>query len=568
VGGLTKVKSTPTISSPIEGEGKNDNDRERLLRPAPLGLTFRPAGAIMAPALRRRLIKSGKGATVLAEQTFQIPTEARVRELLAAAAGRKILVVGDLMLDAHLQGRVGRISPEAPVPVFEAQREERTLGGAANVARNLAALGVRPLLVGMVGNDAEGDELTDKARAVEADVSTVIRDPSRPTTLKTRIVSRSQQILRIDREDARPADERVGAELREHVRRAAVAADVIVLSDYGKGVLTSEILREIAAAAVVAGRSRPILVDPIGDDWERYVGAALIKPNLAEAEFFCGFAIRGDDGATAALQRIRRRTNALYALLTRGEAGMALSGPENDGQPLFFPARSRTVFDVTGAGDTSIAVLATLWASGATPAEAAWTANLAAGISVTKFGAVAVSDFEILEALAEQAPSYEGKVLTKEQAAKKAAELRRCGKKVVFTNGCFDLLHLGHVAYLEQARREGDALFVGVNTDDSIRRLKGPGRPVVREADRARVLGALACVNGVILFAEDTPHALLEAVRPDVLCKGGNYDRKEEIVGWDAVESWGGRATLLPLVEGRSTSKLIEIARARDAASS
>lgn len=495
-------------------------------------------------------------------RVFSALSEVRVRELLAAVNGRRVLVVGDLMLDGHLHGRVGRISPEAPVPVFEVQGEDRRLGGAANVARGLTALGIKPLLGGLIGADEAGRELVEKARSLEIDTAAVVEDQGRPTTRKTRIVSRGQQILRVDRESAKPAEPKIEAELLTRLRSAMAEAEVLVFSDYGKGVFTRKVCRELTVAA--RERRVPVLVDPTGTEWELYTGATLIKPNLGEAEHFCGFNIRGDDEAEAAMRRIGRRTGVSHVLLTRGEEGMALLAMKEGARPLFFNARGRTVYDVTGAGDTAVGVLAALWAAGATPEEATWTANLAAGIAVGKQGATVVSGFEILEELAEQPPSFEGKLLGVEQAAEHAAEIRRRGGKVVFTNGCFDLLHLGHVSYLERARLEGDALFVGVNNDASIRRLKGPGRPVVGETDRARVLGALSCVDGVVLFGEDTPHRLLEALRPDVLCKGGNYARKEEIVGWELVESWGGKAVLLPLVEGRSTSALIRTARARE----
>jgi D-beta-D-heptose 7-phosphate kinase/D-beta-D-heptose 1-phosphate adenosyltransferase len=488
---------------------------------------------------------------------FREPTYERVRALLRDGVGCKLAVIGDAMLDVYLQGRVGRISPEAPVPVFEIEREERFLGGAANVAKCLVALGAQVRLCAVVGDDAEGRIVRDEAQGLGIGVAGVLTAPDRPTTSKCRLIARHQQMGRLDREQRTPLSRKLEAQLLKRIREAVKWADAVILSDYLKGVLTSALCR----AAIASARGKPVVVDPKGRAWAKYAGATVLKPNRGEAQDFTGAPLDDEPAAARAAQEIRKRVGVKHCLITRGERGMTLAESVPGQKPprlLHLLSRPREVFDVTGAGDVVAATLALSLAAGAELSEAAWLANLAAGVKVAKFGAASVSDQELLDAAASGAPLFERKLMTRAQAAAFAAEYRRRGRKVVFTNGCFDILHLGHVSYLEKARRLGDALIVGVNSDASVTRLKGPGRPVQPEYDRTRILGAQACIDAVVLFDEDTPHDLIKALKPDVLCKGADYKRKQNVVGWEMVEKWGGRVELIELLEGRSTTSLIE----------
>ncbi|MGD0093302.1 MAG: D-glycero-beta-D-manno-heptose 1-phosphate adenylyltransferase, partial [Planctomycetota bacterium] len=344
------------------------------------------------------------------------------------------------------------------------------------------------------------------------------------------------------------------------VREAAPLADAVLLSDYDKGVLDEL----VCAAAISAAGTKPVLVDPKGQAWRRYTGATVLKPNWREAfEFLSALDPQlqlpqapEDQDAELAAQRIRRELGVQNVLLTRAARGVSLAC--GDGASFSFAGRAARIEDETGAGDVTAAVACLALAAGAGVPLAAWLGNVAAGAKVAKFGTLTVSDYEILEALGERFPKSERKLLTKAQAAELAAGMHSAGKKVVFTNGCFDILHLGHGTLLEKARQLGDALIVGLNTDASVRRVKGPDRPINPEGDRARLLATMECVDAVVFFDDDTPVDLIQAVKPDVLCKGGDYKGKEEIVGWDIVESYGGRAVLIGLVQGRSTSKVIE----------
>ncbi len=489
---------------------------------------------------------------------FEEPSVAQVRELLGAMVGRRVAVVGDAMLDAYVMGEVGRISPEAPVPVLAVEREEYMLGGAANVAKCLVALGAQVRLCTVVGDDADGELFRREATNIGIDVSGVVQDASRTTTRKTRIVARQQQVIRFDRECCDPIDESVTAALLARIAEAVPWADAIVVSDYAKGVMTDAVCRGLIRAAA----GKPVVVDPKKLPWDRYAGATLIKPNVAEAQAFDHTPITDDATAEQCARRIARALSS-HVLITRGKQGMTLAlhdaeASVNSEMPTYrFAARPRELIDVTGAGDVVAATLTLALAAGASLPEATWLANIAAGIKVGKFGAAAVTGQEMLDALGSGKADYERKVMSREQAAQFAQRLRSMGRKVVFTNGCFDILHVGHVSYLERSRRLGDALIVGLNTDDSVRRLKGPGRPVQTETDRAHILGSLACVDAVVLFDEDTPLELIRAIRPDILSKGADYQTKENVVGWDIVESLGGQVVLVDLVEGRSTTRLL-----------
>lgn len=488
------------------------------------------------------------------------PALERVQELLHAMVGRRIAVIGDAMLDVYLHGRVGRISPEAPVPVFEVRREERMLGGAANVAKGLVALGAKVRLCGVVGGDAAGDTFLSEARGLKIDVAGVLRDPRRPTTLKSRVVARNQQMLRLDWEETQALAPALERRLLARVRKAVAWADAVVLSDYAKGTLTAAVCR----AAIKAAGRKPVIADPKSGPWERFRGVRVLKPNRRDVLAVMGLGADDEAAAARAVRVMLRKLGVGAVLLTRSEQGLTLGCRNAKGkgvEVLRLAARQREIADPTGAGDTVAGVLALALAAGAALPEATWLANVAAGIEVTKFGAATITDEELLEELRGRTPGCERKVWTRAEAARFAAGLRKQGRRLVFTNGCFDILHFGHVSYLEKARQLGDALIVGVNSDASVSRLKGPGRPVQHEHDRLRILAAQACVDGVVLFDEDTPLELIRALQPRVLCKGADYKRKQDVVGWREVEGWGGQIALIEFVAGRSTTRLLDRAR-------
>ncbi|HKC49560.1 MAG TPA: D-glycero-beta-D-manno-heptose 1-phosphate adenylyltransferase [Myxococcota bacterium] len=490
-----------------------------------------------------------------AQEEWSEPTAARARELLGAMLGRRVLVIGDSALDAYVAGEVERISPEAPVPVLAVEREDYLLGGAANVAKCLVALGARTTLCTVVGDDADGELFRNEAEGIGIPRAGILVDRSRRTTRKTRIVARQQQVIRLDRETIGPLSPALEKRLCAAVARAVKRADAVVLSDYSKGVLSAAVCRAVFAAA----GARPVLVDPKNLPWKAFGGATILKPNLRAAEAFAHATIEDEASAKRVAARIAEELGVAHVLLTRGAEGMVLAS-RGSNATLGIAARAKELVDETGAGDVVAAAVALALAAGAELGEAAWLANVAAGVKVGKFGAATVTGQEIVTELGGGEPTAE-RVMTREDAARLAAKLRAQGRSLVFTNGCFDILHLGHVRYLEASRKLGDALVVGVNTDASVRKLKGPGRPLQSELDRAQILASLSCVDAVVLFAEDTPLALIRALKPDVLTKGADYKTKRAVVGWDLVRKWGGRVELVPLIEGRSTTGLVKRAQ-------
>ena len=485
--------------------------------------------------------------------------EANMGALLALPdrfADLNIWVVGDLMIDEYLTGTVERISPEAPVPVVRAQGSERRLGGAANVARQIAILGARVSVAGVCGEDAAAQQLLELCAAASIDTRGVVELPGRNTTRKLRVVSHSQQLLRLDWEDIRPCAAEVGARLLSQLQ-AGAPPDAIILSDYAKGVLTPETI-----AAVLRGRgSIPLVVDPKHRDFARYRGATTVTPNLHELEAAAGCRLDAEDtaGIAAAARTLLASAGLESMVVTLGSRGMLVvpaSGPE-----VAVPAHRHEVYDVTGAGDTAIAVLTLALAARAPLAQAAQLANAAAGVSVCQVGAVAVSAASIRDALAARP---DGKLLSRHELEARAATWRTDGKRIVLTNGCFDLLHAGHLALLSHAAQLGDVLVLAINSDASVRRLKGPERPLVPQSERAALLAALTFVDAVTIFDEDTPLAVLEAVKPHVLVKGGDY-QASEVVGRELVEAAGGRVVIVPLTPDKSTSSLV--ARIRGAGS-
>ncbi|MBE8716237.1 bifunctional D-glycero-beta-D-manno-heptose-7-phosphate kinase/D-glycero-beta-D-manno-heptose 1-phosphate adenylyltransferase HldE [Cellvibrio polysaccharolyticus] len=456
-----------------------------------------------------------------------------------------ILVIGDVMLDRYWHGGTTRISPEAPVPVVKVGQVEDRPGGAANVALNIAALGAGASLIGVVGEDEAGMVLQSRLKA--AGIRTDFQISAlRPTITKLRVVSRHQQLLRMDFEEQFQADD-----CDQFLQKARVLMpymDAMVLSDYAKGSL--QIAPELIALAKQF--SVPVLVDPKGHDFSRYRGATLLTPNFVEFESIVG-RCRTEQDIVERGAALVRDLDLQGILVTRGEQGMTLL---RAGQPeLHLPARAREVFDVTGAGDTVISVLAAAIASGQSIPEAMALANLAAGIVVAKQGTATVNSPELRRAVQSEQGSERG-VVTEEQLLIAIEDARASGERIVFTNGCFDIIHAGHVGYLEEARMQGDRLIVAVNGDASIRRLKGEGRPINPVDRRMAVLAALESVDWVLFFDDDTPERLLETIKPDVLVKGGDY-REDQVVGGEIVKSNGGHVKVLGFVESCSTTAIV-----------
>jgi D-beta-D-heptose 7-phosphate kinase/D-beta-D-heptose 1-phosphate adenosyltransferase len=476
-----------------------------------------------------------------------------VESLFNSAAGVNVLVVGDLMLDEYLWGRAERISPEAPVQVVEVNREDLRLGGAGNVINNLVALGCRVVACSVIGGDDNGSLLQRAFTGKGVDISGLFEDPMRTTSRKTRVVAANQQIVRIDRETREP----ISAEFEERILRFIDERQgdlkAILISDYDKGVLTGRTLRGIIATARSAGI--PVLVDPKGNDFGKYSGASILTPNRKEAEIAAQVPIKDDDGLNQAAQLILNNVDIDALLITRSEKGMSLF--VHEAGPLHIPTVAREVFDVTGAGDTVLSMLGLAVACGRSYAEAARLANVAAGIAVGKVGTSTVSPQEIIDAVGHGHRDTESKIKNLDVLAGIVNYARGAGKRVVFTNGCFDLLHAGHVKYLQKARSFGDMLVLGLNSDASVRRLKGDKRPLIGETERAHILAALDCIDYLVIFDDDTPLRVIEALRPDILAKGGDYTL-DGVVGREIVESYGGRVELVEFVDGRSTTNIIE----------
>lgn len=466
---------------------------------------------------------------------------------------QKILVVGDLILDRYVEGRANRVSPEAPVLVFEFDSERFLLGGACNVAANLRALGAEVAVLGVLGRDGAAERLAALLRQDGIDTGVLVRADDRPTTCKTRYVSKTAQVLRVDEENRRALGGAAEGAVLAVLEQRPFPWHSILLSDYGKGVLTPRVI----AAAVAAAKSTGgvVVVDPKGKDYSIYRGVDLLTPNREEAEAATGVSIRDGDDLHRVARRLRELTAVQSATITLGKDGIFFETP--DGDHRIIPTQARQVFDVTGAGDTVVAVLTYCRSCGVSLPDSLALANCAAGITVGRFGTWAPSRQEVLAMLGEHGGGARGKVLTLSEAGSVATRLRTEGRRLVFTNGCFDIIHPGHTDYLARARSYGDALMVGVNTDDSVRRQeKAPGRPVNPLADRMAVLAALQAVDFVVAFDDDTPKQLIEKTTPHVLAKGEDW-RDKGVVGREWVEQHGGQVVLVPLRQGASTSAII-----------
>ncbi len=456
-----------------------------------------------------------------------------------------VLVLGDIMLDRYWSGGTSRVSPEAPVPVVKVEQIEDRPGGAGNVALNIAALGAAVTLNGYTGDDEMAGALQDTLQAAGVACG-FTRVKEHPTITKLRVMSRHQQLLRMDFEESDMCE---GAQpLSEGLADRLIGSGALVLSDYAKGALSDP--QPAIQAARAAGV--PVLVDPKGTDFSRYRGATLLTPNLHEFEAVVG-PCKTEADLVQAGDKLITELELDALLVTRGEQGMTLL--RTNQQEFHLPARAREVYDVTGAGDTVIAVLAAAVAAGEPLENAVALANLAASIVVGKLGTATVSAPELRRAIQADQGSERG-AMGLEQLSVVVADARSQGETVVFTNGCFDIIHAGHVGYLEQARELGDRLIVAVNSDDSVRRLKGSGRPINPVDRRMAVLAGLEAVDWVVSFEEDTPENLLEILRPDILVKGGDYDR-ESVVGWQIVEGYGGKVQVLDFLDNVSTTAIV-----------
>lgn len=464
-----------------------------------------------------------------------------------------ILVVGDLMLDSYLWGSAERISPEAPVPVVAIKDETKSLGGAGNVVANLVSLGASVYVSSILGPDEAADVIKSEFEKLGVDISGIFGDSSRTTSLKTRIMAGSHQIIRFDKESKEEIgtanEEKIFSFAKENLQKF----DCLLLSDYKKGVLTDRLTQKLISLANEKGIV--VLADPKGNDYSKYKGATLLTPNKKEASEATSIEIKDDKSLFEAGIKLKRELGLKYSLITLSEDGIGIFDEDTI---IKLPTLAREVFDVTGAGDTVLAALGTALACGCDIIEAAKFANRAAAVVVAKVGSATATLQEIIAyENKHESEEFEDKIVTVEYLKTAVSELKKSGKNVVFTNGCFDILHAGHVKYLFEARKLGDALVLGLNSDESVRRLKGESRPINSELDRAKVLAALGCVDFVVIFGEETPKELIDTLVPNILVKGADY-KPENIVGYDTVVKNGGKVITIEFVEGKSTTKTIE----------
>lgn len=476
-------------------------------------------------------------------------------ETLAAMGRPKIVLLGDFMLDEYVYGDIERISPEAPVPVLRVVRREMRCGGAANTALAMAALGVEVHCVGVIGKDAAGEELIGLLSAAGCETSGLLPLADRPTILKRRYVGlaqhrHAQQVLRVDEESTDGLGPDIAIRLGKAVAKRLAVADLLAVEDYNKGVAEASGPQAIEKARAA---TLPVVCDPACmADYSRYRGATLITPNRFEASLASGVAVESEASMGQAATTLIEQFDIASVAITLDKQGAWLQSAGQAGQRI--PTRPRSVYDVTGAGDVVMAMLALALAEGVDLDVAVALANLAGGLEVERFGVVPITREEIRDEIEHELGQRRSKILDRTQLTADLHRRRSGGETIVFTNGCFDMLHMGHVSYLQQARELGTCLVVAINSDASIRRLKGPSRPIIPAEERARMLAALECIDYVTIFDEDTPEALLELLRPDLLVKGGSTD---VIVGADIVEGYGGAVRLLDLVEGRSTTDII-----------
>lgn len=490
---------------------------------------------------------------ILKRKAKTMSKRAHFSDLVNRAAEIEVLCVGDIMLDRFIYGSVDRISPEAPIPVMRIKREDSMLGGAGNVVRNLLSLGANARFCGLVGEDEAGRTVAGLLNESDHCTANLLLDENRPTSIKTRFMAAQQQMLRADCEETHPLSEQLQNDLLLDVAEGLSEVQVMVLSDYGKGVLEGDIAQDLINLAKKA--SIPVVVDPKGTDYSKYRGATLVTPNRKELHEASRLPCDSDESIVAAARLIIETCGIENVLATRSQDGMTLV--TSTGNVVHLPTEAREVFDVSGAGDTVVATLAMALGLKADLSDGAELANIAAGIVVAKVGTATVYGEELIEALHHQDLSQaEAKVLGIAAAKDRVTRWQRQGQTVGFTNGCFDLLHPGHISLLKQSADQCDKLIVGLNSDASVSRLKGPERPVQNEMARATVLSSLACVDMVVIFGEDTPMELLSDLLPDVLIKGADYTI-DQVVGADLIQQNGGRVFLANLEDGFSTTNTV-----------
>ena len=464
----------------------------------------------------------------------------------------KILVVGDLMIDEYLWGSVDRISPEAPVQVVSVEKEEYTPGGSGNVVNNLVALGAKVLAVGVIGTGREGKLLLEKFKKIGVDTRGIIQEPERPTTRKTRIIAGNQHVLRIDRETKKEISNRTFQTIAEFTEKIMPEVDIVLISDYGKGMVTKSMLSGLVALA--KKHNKITIADPKGLDFKKYSGVSIITPNRKEAALALGVEIVNELSLYRAGAKILESVEIDRLLITCGKDGMVLF--ERNKKPYKINAVARQVYDVSGAGDTVLSVFGLAIASELSFKEGIKLANTAAGIVVGKVGTATVSKKEILDAFKQAHDGVPGKYKLLTELEDLIHELKKKNKKIVLTNGCFDLLHAGHIVFFSASRQTGDVLIVALDDDDSVKRLKGEGRPVISARERVRIISALDVVDYVVVFSTGELDKLIEIIRPDVLTKGSNYT-SQEVYGHKLIEKFGGRVELIPVSENISSTSII-----------
>jgi len=471
----------------------------------------------------------------------------------------RLLVVGDLMIDEYVWGDVDRISPEAPVQVVAVNNQDYTLGGSGNVVNNLAALGADVAVLGVVGTGRDGDLLLNILSELGSDPAGIIQETGRPTTKKTRIIAEHQQVLRIDRETKKKISAQTFASISSLAEKIIPDVDVILISDYGKGLITRELIAKLVQLAAAGGKV--IIADPKGLDFSKYAGITLLTPNKKEASLASGIEITDQKTLASAGSLLLKKSGIDNLLITCGKDGMVFFEPGHE--PFTISTKAREVYDVSGAGDTVIAVLGLGIAAGLSFKAAVALANTAAGIVVGKVGTATVTREELGQALLQPADSTVSKHKTIKELAELSRKLHIDRQRIVLTNGCFDLLHTGHIKLFAASKRKGDVMIVALDDDDSVKRLKGADRPVISAAERVGILSALDCVDYVVVFATHELDDIIKSIRPDILTKGSNYD-SEEVEGHKIVEDYGGRVELVPITEEISSSQIINNIKNKD----
>ncbi len=459
-------------------------------------------------------------------------------------SNHSVLVIGDIMLDEYIFGSVDRISPEAPIPVLDVKRKTHTLGGAANVVNNLVALGAKVYIAGVMGNDATGECLKSEFKKLDIATNGIFCDPNRPTTKKTRIIALGHQMIRMDYESRNEINRNLEDKIINYFKDVFPVCDIVLISDYAKGVVTNRILNEVITTCK---NYKPVLIDPKGKDFKKYKGATGITPNSKEASIASNC-----EDVDLAGKKLFDELKLSAVFITKGKRGISLF--EKEKPPVHIPAMAREVYDVSGAGDTVLSTLGLGIVSGLTYPESVVLANIAAGMVVGKFGTSTISQAELLDNIVGIVPP--SKIKKRRELKQVIDYLKTQGKKIVFTNGCFDLLHIGHIHFLKESKKLGDILIVALDSDESVRNIKGNGRPVINQIERAQILSALDCVDYVTIFSSKELNFLLKELRPDILTKGSNY-RKEQIIESEIIESFGGKVVLIPITKGVSSSKII-----------